>query len=302
MSLKKYIPYQLTQNSTLLFWGIHLSCFIAFFIDFHWWYVGLAVGSYYLRMFFITGAYHRYFSHKTYETSRWFQFFLAFMAMTSSQKGVLWWASHHRHHHAHSDLEGDLHSPKYGGFWHSHAGWVLSPKYKQHNEALIRDFMKYPELVFLNKYWQIAPVTYALAITLIFGWPGLLWGFAIATTFLWHGTFTINSLSHTWGKRRYSTTDTSRNNFILSLVTLGEGWHNNHHRFQASARNGFFWYEIDITYYGLKILSWLGLIWKLRPVPKDLMDPNNKTWIKNQVPHTDVPTVPSEKQPETVLS
>jgi len=251
---------------TLSFWGVHLLCLSAFFLPFQASDVALCIAFYYLRMFFITGGYHRYFSHRTYQTSRPFQFFIAFMAMTSSQKGVLWWGAHHRHHHQHSDQENDIHSPK-KGFWWSHAGWIMSDQYENTDLAKIQDFAKFPELVWLNRFWYVPAFIYAATLYWFGGIHAFVWGGVISTVLLWHGTFTINSLSHVWGGRRYDTEDTSRNNFILSLVTLGEGWHNNHHRFPGATRNGFFWYEIDITYYVLKIFSWLGLVWNLRPVP-----------------------------------
>jgi stearoyl-CoA desaturase (delta-9 desaturase) len=265
---------------TLPFWLVHLFCFAAFFIEFSWWYVALAFGGYFFRMFLVTGVYHRYFSHKTYSTSRVFQFVLAFLAQTSIQKGALWWAAHHRHHHAHSDQEDDIHSPK-DGFWWSHIGWILSDENNTTETQYIRDLTRYPELVWLNRYHLVPPIIWGVAMFAIAGIPGLVWGLCISTTMLWHGTFTINSLSHLWGTQRYKTTDTSRNNFILALITLGEGWHNNHHRFQAAARNGFFWWELDITYYTLKLLSFVGLIWDLRPVPKHLLDDHDPSWLKN---------------------
>lgn len=266
------------------FWAIHIGCFAAFFTEFSWWYVALAFAGYAVRMFGVTGGYHRYFSHRTYSTSRWFQFVIAFLAMTSVQKGVIWWASHHRHHHSHSDQEDDTHSPQ-DGFWWSHVGWILSDENNHTEEHYVRDLMRYPELVWLNKYHLVPPVVWGVAMFLIAGIPGLVWGLCISTVLCWHGTFTINSLSHTWGKQRYVTTDTSRNNPVLALITLGEGWHNNHHRFQSSARNGFFWWELDITYYTLKMLSLVGLVWDLRPVPKHLLDSHHESWIKNQPDH-----------------
>lgn len=266
------------------FWAIHIGCFAAFFTEFSWWYVALAFAGYAVRMFGVTGGYHRYFSHRTYSTSRWFQFVIAFLAMTSVQKGVIWWASHHRHHHSHSDQEDDTHSPQ-DGFWWSHVGWILSDENNHTEEHYVRDLMRYPELVWLNKYHLVPPIVWGVAMFLIAGIPGLVWGLCISTVLCWHGTFTINSLSHTWGKQRYVTTDTSRNNPVLALITLGEGWHNNHHRFQSSARNGFFWWELDITYYTLKMLSLVGLVWDLRPVPKHLLDSHHESWIKNQPDH-----------------
>jgi stearoyl-CoA desaturase (delta-9 desaturase) len=243
---------------------------------------------YITRMFWVTGGYHRYFSHKTYKTSRWFQFLIAFFSQTSVQKGALWWASHHRIHHRHSDTEQDPHSMKLFGFWYSHMGWIASKKHKNTEYKIIGDYAKYPELVWLNKYHLIPPVVLALLVMALggivngsgiadmftsAGLSTLFVGFFLSTIFLFHGTFSINSLMHKIGKQRYKSGDESRNSFILALVTLGEGWHNNHHYYQASARQGFFWWEIDITYYGLKMMSWLGLIWELRGVPDKVKHP-----------------------------
>lgn len=243
---------------------------------------------YVTRMFWVTGGYHRYFSHKTYKTSRWFQFLIAFFSQTSVQKGALWWASHHRVHHRHSDTEHDPHSMKLFGFWYSHMGWIASKKHKNTEYKIIGDYAKYPELVWLNKYHLVPPLFLALvvmaiggivnggSITAMFtsaGLSTLFIGFFLSTILLFHGTFSINSLMHKIGNQRYKSGDESRNSLILALVTLGEGWHNNHHYYQASARQGFFWWEIDITYYGLKMLSWMGLIWDLRGVPDHVKHP-----------------------------
>lgn len=282
---KPYSASYYFRPHTWPFWAIHLACFGAFFVEFSWWYVALALVGYAVRMFGVTGGYHRYFSHRTYATSRVFQFMMAFLAMCSAQKGVIWWASHHRHHHAHSDQEHDVHSPQ-DGFWWSHVGWILSNEHESTEEHYVRDLMRFPELVWLNKYFVVPPTVWGIAMFLIAGLPGLIWGLCISTVLLWHGTFTINSLSHVWGKARYVTTDTSRNNFWLAIITLGEGWHNNHHRFQSSARNGFFWWELDMTYYTLKVLSLLGIVWDLRPVPAHLLDSHNETWVKNQAEYT----------------
>jgi len=243
----------------------------------------LCVSLYFVRMFFITGAYHRYFSHKTYKTSRWFQFVLAFMAQTSTQKGVLWWAAHHREHHRHSDKPEDPHSMKLYGFWYSHIGWILGPDYKETKYGIIQDYAKYPELVWLNKYHWIPGLTLALAVTTAGafvngnGWESffaaqggmsaLFCGFFLSTVILYHGTFTINSISHKFGFQRYQTGDESRNNWFLAILTLGEGWHNNHHYYQSSTRQGFYWWEYDITYYILKLMSFVGLIWDIKEVP-----------------------------------
>jgi len=257
--------------STVPFLLIHLAALSIFFFQFKWSYLITCVLFYEARMFFVTAGYHRYFSHRSYKTSRWFQFFIAFMATSSSQKGVLWWAAHHRHHHRYSDQDEDLHSPTLFGFWWSHVGWILSDKYNETRFDYIGDFAKFPELRWLNKYFLVPPAVFAIAFFLIGGWPLFAWGFCLSTVLLWHGTFTINSLSHLFGKRRFPTTDTSKNNFLLALVTLGEGWHNNHHYYMASARQGFYWWEIDITYYTLKVLSWFGFVRELRRVPEPIL-------------------------------
>jgi stearoyl-CoA desaturase (delta-9 desaturase) len=250
------------------FFIAHLTPLLAFFTPFKWEYVLLCVFTYYLRMFFITAGYHRYFSHRAYQTSRWFQFFLAFMAESSAQKGALWWASHHRHHHRESDMPGDIHSPTLRGFWWSQVGWILCSKYDEPRWEQIKDFSRFPELVFINKHYWIPPLVGSAVLYAIGGWGYLLWGGLISTVILWHGTFTINSLSHVFGKRRYLTTDTSRNNFFLALITCGEGWHNNHHYHQNTANQGWFWWEVDLSYYVLRLFKAVGLVWKLK-VPED---------------------------------
>ena len=246
---------------------LHVAVFGALWTGTSWvdW-VACAV-LYFVRMFAVTGVYHRYFSHRTYKTSRWFQFVLAFLAQTSSQKGALWWAAHHRDHHKYSDLPWDVHSPIQKGFWYSHVLWLVDRGTEVTDYKRIKDFAKYPELVWLNKYWLVPPVALGVATWWLLGWSGLLIGFFLSTVLLWHGTFLVNSLAHVLGGRRFPTADTSRNNWWIALLTLGEGWHNNHHHYMGSARQGFYWWEIDVTYYILKALSWCGLIWDLRPVP-----------------------------------
>ncbi len=225
------------------------------------------------RMFFITAGYHRYFAHRSYKLGRVMQFLMAFGAMTSSQKGVLWWSGYHRHHHRYSDLAEDIHSPK-KGFWWSHIGWIMCKKYHVPDHSLIPDFAKYPELRFLDKYWALPPILLGVAVFLLGGWSALWIGFFLSTVLLWHSTFFINSLAHVFGRRRYVTTDTSRNSFLLACLTLGEGWHNNHHHFQASANQGFFWWELDITYYILKGLEFVGLASDLRKPPEAALKRN----------------------------
>jgi len=249
----------------------HLAVLGALWSGVTWQAVVVCVALFVFRMWAVTAGYHRYFSHRTFETSRVFQFVLAWCATMTAQRGVLWWAAHHRAHHLYSDTERDLHSPKQDGFFHAHMGWIFS----DHSETdwkRIRDFAKYPELVWLDKYWLVPPVITGVAVFLLFGWPGVFIGFFLSLVLSWHSTYVINSLCHVWGERRFETKDTSRNNLWLALLTLGEGWHNNHHHYMNSARQGFYWWEIDITYYSLKVLSWLGVIWNLKTPPAKVLE------------------------------
>jgi stearoyl-CoA desaturase (delta-9 desaturase) len=252
---------------SLPFLGMHVACVGVLWTGTSWNAIVLCASLYLIRMFGITGGYHRYFSHRSYRTSRLFQFVLAWLGCSAMQKGPLWWAAHHRHHHRHSDHEPDLHSPGLQGFWWSHVGWFLSDRYEATDYGAIKDFSKYPELRWLNRYHLTPGLLLAVACFLAMGWQGLVWGFFISTVLLYHGTFVINSLCHTFGHVRYQTTDTSRNSLLLALITLGEGWHNNHHYFSSSTKMGFFWWEIDVTYYVLKLLGFLGIIWDIRTPP-----------------------------------
>ncbi len=242
-----------------------------FLLGLSWQGVAIALGLYFFRMVGVTAGYHRYFSHRTFKTSRPFQFLLALWAMSSSQKGVLWWAAHHRHHHKASDTADDLHSPR-KGFWWSHVGWILSDKYQRTEIEKIPDFARYPELRWLDRFWWVPPTGLALLLFALGGWTWLLWGFFVSTVLLWHGTFVINSLAHVFGRQRYGTSDDSRNSFLLAVVTCGEGWHNNHHYYQSSTNQGFYWWEWDPTYYLLRVLSWVRLIWDLRIPPKRVLE------------------------------
>ncbi len=260
---------------------LHLGCLGVFLAGWSWFAVATAAALYLLRMFAITGFYHRYFSHKTFHTSRAAQFLFAILGAMAVQRGPLWWSYQHQHHHRHSDEEGDVHSPTVRGFWWSHIGWITSGRNFPTDYTQVRDLAKYPELVFLNRFDTLVPFLLAAGLFLlghflsvhapalgVTAWQLLVWGFFISTTALFHATSSINSLAHLLGKRRYATEDNSRNSFILALVTLGEGWHNNHHRFMNATRQGFYWWEVDVSYYLLKVLSWTGLIWDLKPVPR----------------------------------
>jgi len=264
---------------------LHLACILVFWAGFSWVALGVLVINYVVRMFGITAGFHRYFSHRTFKTSRFFQFILAWIGTSSAQKGPLWWAAHHRHHHKYSDTEKDLHSPAQSGFWWSHVGWILSDRFKNTNMKLVKDLSKFPELKFLNNFHILPPVilalaTYAAGELLNYYLPSLgtsgfqllVYGFIVSTVLLYHGTFTVNSLAHVIGKRRFETNDDSKNNLFISLITLGEGWHNNHHRFPSSERQGFYWWEIDVSHYILKVLSWFNIVWDLRKPPQRVYD------------------------------
>ena len=259
---------------TVPFWLVHVLPFLAFFTGVPW-YDWVVMGAlFFARMFFITAGYHRYFAHRAFKTSRPFQLLLALGAQSAAQKGVLWWASHHRWHHRYADTARDVHSPRRRGFWYAHLGWIMSDTWIETKTALVSDLARYPELRFLNRRGvQIAPaVALALAFLFIGGVHALVWGFFVSTVLLWHGSFTINSLAHLFGNRRYDTPDDSRNNWALAILTSGEGWHNNHHRYQSSANQGFRWWEIDVTYYVLRLLALLGLIWDLRRPPAEVVE------------------------------
>ena len=269
----------------LPFVGMHVACLAVFWVGVSAFAVGTAVALYLLRMFAITGFYHRYFSHRTFKTSRAAQFAFAVLGASAVQRGPIWWAAHHRHHHAHSDKADDVHSPKQRGFVWSHMGWFLSRRHFAPDLGRVRDLLRYPELRWLDRFDILVPFLLALGLLLAGQWLEaqrpelgvtggqlLVWGFFVSTVACYHGTYTINSLCHVWGRRRYATGDESRNNFWLALITLGEGWHNNHHRYPMSVRQGFYWWEIDITYYLLRVLAAAGIIWDLKPVPREVRE------------------------------
>jgi stearoyl-CoA desaturase (delta-9 desaturase) len=262
---------------------LHLSCFAVIWTGWSPVAVVTAIALYALRMFAITGFYHRYFSHRAFKTSRSTQLIFAILGASAVQRGPLWWAAHHRQHHAHADQGTDPHSPGQHGFWWSHMAWFLTKGNFHTQGERIRDLSRYPELRFLDRYDVLVPLLLAMVLFAVgeslawlapdLGTNGLqmlTWGFAISTVALYHVTFTINSMAHTIGSRRYPTKDDSRNNLLLAILTFGEGWHNNHHHYPGSARQGFFWWEIDITYYVLALLERIGLIWDLRPVPEKI--------------------------------
>lgn len=269
---------------------LHLACGLVLWVG--WSPVALLVAGlmYVFHMFVITAFYHRYFSHRAFKTTRIFQFLGAVAATSSAQRGPLWWAAHHRHHHIHSDTEHDTHSPGLRGLFMSHMGWFMTKGAFKTPERYVRDWQRYPELRFINRYDWLSPLLLAaglfgLGVLLerlapglgTNGWQMFVWGFVVSTVVVYHATYTINSLAHRVGSQRYQTGDDSRNNFWLALLTLGEGWHNNHHYYPSSARQGFRWWEVDLTYYGLVALCKLGLIWDLRAVPKRVLQEHADT-------------------------
>jgi stearoyl-CoA desaturase (Delta-9 desaturase) len=257
--------------TSIPFLALHLACVSVFFVDVTPLALSLCLATYLLRMFGITAGYHRYFSHRSYKTSRWFQFALAWLGCSALQKGPLWWAANHREHHRYSDRAEDPHSPRTSSFLWSHIGWILADGHIQTNWQRVRDWEGYPELRWLNRHHWVPGIFLAAGCWLVGGWSGLVWGFFVSTILLYHATFLVNSLCHVLGRQRYQTKDESRNNLFVALVTLGEGWHNNHHHYQSSANQGFFWWEVDVSYYVLRVLGWLGLIWQIRkPAPENI--------------------------------
>ncbi|MCA8962271.1 MAG: acyl-CoA desaturase [Planctomycetes bacterium] len=287
--------YKLSEGGP--FFALHLLPLLAIFTGTTWVDWAVCFGLFFLRMFAITGFYHRYFSHRGFETSRTFRFVMAFLGCTASQRGPIWWAAQHRHHHLHSDSARDVHSPRQRGVLWSHMLWFTTRGAFDTPSRYVRDWLRVPELRWLERWNWIPPLVFASLVyasgeAVAVTWPAsgtsglqaLVWGYGIATVVLYHATYTINSLAHRFGTRRFETGDDSRNNFWLALLTLGEGWHNNHHHYPSSARQGFYWWEIDLTYYGLVMLSSLGLIRNLRPVPRPALVKNRRSPRSTEVP------------------
>ena len=266
--------------SAMPFLLIHLAALAAIWTGITMQAVVIMVALYIIRIFAIGAGYHRYFSHRAFSTSRWFQFVLAFVAQSSAQRSVLWWASKHRHHHLHSDMPEDVHSPRHKGFLYSHLGWIFTERHREPVFDKVRDLARYPELCWLNDYELFPALILAVICFLIGGWPGLIVGFVWSTVGVYHATFAINSVAHVFGRKRYVTGDDSRNNWLLAVFTMGEGWHNNHHAFQSAVRQGFRWWEIDPTYYILRMLSWTGLVWNLKSPPRAVLRNEQKLGLQ----------------------
>jgi stearoyl-CoA desaturase (Delta-9 desaturase) len=257
--------------SAIPFVTVHLACIAVIWTGVTWQAVAICAVLYWLRIFAIGAGYHRYFSHRAYSTSRVFQFVLALLSQSTAQKSVLWWAAKHRHHHLHSDTEQDIHSPRHQGFLYSHVGWIFVRRHDTTDLAKVADFARYPELAWLHRFELAPAIALGVLCWLIGGWPGLVVGFFWSTVLVYHATFCINSLAHVHGRQSYVTGDDSRNNWLLALITMGEGWHNNHHAYQSSVRQGFRCWQVDPTFYILKGLSWLRLVWGLKTPPEAVL-------------------------------
>ncbi|MBL8749441.1 MAG: acyl-CoA desaturase [Planctomycetes bacterium] len=259
---------------------MHAACGLVFVVGWSPVAVGTAVALYLLRMFGITAFYHRCFSHRAFRAGRVVQFLGALLGASAVQRGPLWWAAHHRNHHRHADTERDAHSPHAHGILWAHFGWFASGQHVATDLAAVRDLAAFPELRWLDRHDRVVPVALLVALLGLGAWlehaaPELgtnalqmaVWGFCVSTIVLFHVTSSVNSLGHLLGRRAWPTRDQSRNSFVLALLTLGEGWHNNHHWSPGAARQGFRWWEIDLCYYGLRVMAALGLVDDLRPLP-----------------------------------
>ena len=288
--------YRVAWMRVLPFIALHLACLTALLVGFSWTALIVALVLMQLRMFGITAFYHRYFSHKTFKTSRVFQFMGAYLGASSAQRGPIWWSAHHRNHHKYSDEPEDAHSPVQHGFLWSHTGWFLNRRNFATDQRVVKDWLRFPELRWLDRFDFLAPASLAVAMFGLgsfleayypalgtSGWQMLIWGFLISTILLYHATYCVNSFAHIFGKRRFETKDDSRNNWWVALLTLGEGWHNNHHYYQNTVRQGFYWWEIDISFYALKMLSWVGIVWDLKPVPEHVKEEGRQAAVARKI-------------------
>ena len=258
-----------------IFWTVQASALLAFAVPFRWAFVALWAASHFIRAIGLTLAFHRYFAHRAFKMNRVARFVWAWIATSAMQKGPLWWAGHHVNHHKYADRDGDPHSPMVSGIYYAHIGWFLNDARHDKIEPsnpVVRDFSKAPEIAFLDRYFFLPPLLLAVAMFAIGGFPLLVWGFCLPTMTLAHATFAINTVNHMFGTRRFETRDESRNNPLTAFFAAGEGWHNNHHRYQRAARNGFYWWEFDPTWYVIRAMAALGLAWDLHPVPRRIYD------------------------------
>jgi stearoyl-CoA desaturase (delta-9 desaturase) len=270
-----------------IFWIVQASAVLVFFVPFTWGLVALWAVSHFLRAVGLTLAFHRYYAHRAFQMNRAARFFWTFVATAAMQKGPLWWAGHHVNHHKYADREGDPHSPAVSGVYYAHIGWFLNDerhKRLEPNNPVVRDFGRAPEIVFLDQYFFVPPLLLAAVMFLTGGMPWLVWGYCLPTVTLAHATFAINTVNHMFGSRRFDTIDESRNNALTAFFAAGEGWHNNHHRYQRAARNGFYWWEFDLTWYVIRLMSLVGLAWDLQPVPERIYEEARVTQARRAMP------------------
>jgi stearoyl-CoA desaturase (Delta-9 desaturase) len=278
-----------------IFWIVQASAFLIFFVPFTWGLVGLWAVSHFLRAIGLTLAYHRYFAHRAFQMNRVARFAWTWIAASAMQKGPLWWAGHHVNHHRYADRDGDPHSPMVSGFYYAHIGWFLNDAKHDRLEStnpVVRDFSKAPEIAFIDRYFALPPLALAAGLFLAGGMPWLIWGFCLPTMTLAHATFAINTVNHLWGTRRFNTIDESRNNAFTAFFAVGEGWHNNHHRYQRSARNGFYWWEFDPTWYVIRAMAAVGLAWDVQAVPERIYAEARVTKTRRAL----LPSVPSIRE------
>ena len=258
-----------------IFWTVQVSALLVFAVPFRWAFVAVWAASHFLRAIGLTLAFHRYFAHRAFKMNRLARFVWVWIGTSAMQKGPIWWAGHHVNHHKYADRDGDPHSPMVSGVYYAHIGWFLNDSRHDTLEPtnpVIRDFSKVPEIAFIEKYFFLPPLTLAIAMFALGGFPLLIWGFCLPTMTLAHATFAINTVNHMFGSRRFETVDESRNNPLTAFFAVGEGWHNNHHRYQRAARNGFYWWEFDPTWYVIRAMKAVGLAWDVQAVPKRIYE------------------------------
>ena len=259
----------------VIFWTVQVSALLIFAVPFRWAFIAVWAASHFLRAIGLTLAFHRYFAHRAFKMSRVARFVWTWIGTSAMQKGPMWWAGHHVNHHKYADRDGDPHSPMVSGVYYAHIGWFLNDTKHdklEPNNPVIRDFSKVPEIAFIEKYFFLPPLLLAIAMFAIGGFPLLIWGFCLPTMTLAHATFAINTVNHMFGSRRFETVDESRNNPLTAFFAVGEGWHNNHHRYQRAARNGFYWWEFDPTWYVIRAMKAVGLVWDVQAVPKRIYE------------------------------
>jgi stearoyl-CoA desaturase (delta-9 desaturase) len=259
----------------IIFWTVQVSALLVFAVPFRWAFVAVWAASHFLRAIGLTLAFHRYFAHRAFKMHRVARFVWVWIGTSAMQKGPIWWAGHHVNHHKYADRDGDPHSPMVSGVYYAHIGWFLNDTRNDTLEPtnpVIRDFSRVPEIAFIEKYFFLPPLTLAIAMFALGGFPLLIWGFCLPTMTLAHATFAINTVNHMFGSRRFETVDESRNNPFTAFFAVGEGWHNNHHRYQRAARNGFYWWEFDPTWYVIRAMKAVGLAWDVQAVPKRIYE------------------------------